>query len=571
MKSRFYRRLSVSAAVLLGLGGAILSGAPALAAPTAQPTAGATSSAAVADSSDLVLTSPKLDEDYSAQIHGTRSVTLTGTAPTGSKLQVSNGEGDVIASVTTSAPTFSIPLTFAADAGYDQYLSLFGKAGARTLTEIDFDLVFDAPTSATPTITGPLTGTAYQTNPAPFAGGEPNAFVEFTGRGTPGEDINLYTSSPGDDEDDYYEGGQEDEITVADDGTWSADFYVEYGPVTVTASQALYNEDGDAITVESDDSDPVTITVTKTAGVILPPVITAPDYDGLSFSAGVNPGSGTIFITTYSPSSLDSAARSATRSVRPSTQAAKLKAAASRDADKDQTRPSRGVAQTKIDTLVALGRLAEAKDDSGFESLDSLIDEYGIPVKGVPSVSTVGAVDMTVTGTGTPGQGIVLYEEKADPAFTYLQGLYPTLFADDGAASPLEPDTAGRVAPAAIGTGDPAATSTLPAFDGTVRVGADGTWTATLSRVPGNYMLTAFAVNGDGAATADYSVASDALLVHLTGTPRAAAAATAAAAGAAPELAFTGFNAGPVLAVGLGSVVAGALVLAASRRRRRSR
>ncbi|ARC58566.1 hypothetical protein AS850_15870 [Frondihabitans sp. 762G35] len=595
--SAFSRRLAVPAVLVLSVGGAAFVAAPAVAAPTTQeapvtaspaatPTATATPSTAPAPTSapaptptaaarpgatatpaarvaaptDLALTSPTLDADGSVRVTGDRVVTLEGQAPVGSKLQVTNGNGDVIARLTTTATTFSIPLTFTTDDGYQQYLSLFGTSGAKQLTEVDFVVVFDAPTSAVPAISTP-SGETYQTVPAPFSDGTPNDRVVLEGTGTPGESIFLYVES--DDPFSDYSGGQWDDITVDDNGNWSGDLFVDFGTVSVTATQAKMNENYEETTVESDLSPAITFTVDRTPGAILPPVISTPNYGDLPFSADFNPGNGSYSFTTWSPASATRVSAPA-RTQHPLSQAAKL--TAERRMQTRAQHPDTAVTPTQsaVRTLSALARVSAPRDIDFPDTLDELVEKYGIPVKGVPSATAVGKVDMTVSGTGTPGSDVVLYEEKAQPALDYLQGLYPTLFADAGQGAPLEPVGRKLLAPAAVGTGDPAATSDLPTDDGTIRVGADGTWTATLSRVPGNYLLTSFTTRNGGAATADYSVAGKVSLVHLTGTPRAVAVAPAAVT----QLAFTGSNPGSAMAWALGALTAGGALLAAARRRR---
>lgn len=592
MKASLRHLLVVPAALLLGLGGTALVSVPASAAPVASPTPTQSPtptptqspsptptqspnptrppSPKRATSSDLVLTSPRPDEDGSVRVQGPRTLTLEGTAPVGTRLSVTDSDGAVIARTTTTTSSFSIPLTFAADAGYEQFLSLFGTSAGRVLTEIDLDVTFDAETSETPTILAPSTGSTYRVAPAPFAGGQPNAIIEFSGTGTPGDTIDLYSSR--DDED--FDGGPTDAIVVGADGTWTGDYSVVFGSVSVTAAAARYTDDGDQTTIESAESSPVDLTVSPPVGAILPPRITSPNYDGLDFSASIDPGTDTVYVNTYSSESQSqsqsaSASRVAPRGAdRPRTQSAKIAARSIATTDW-AARPAVGVVQRKLSSVVALAKLSEGRAraaDDFPETLDGVIDEYGIPVTGRTSATTTGAVDMTVSGTGTPGDDIVLYEERGDDALTYLSGLYPALFASSGDPAPLQPESARRVVPAAVSTGDPAATSSLPVDDGTVRVGSDGQWSATLTREPGDYLLTAFAARSGGTRTADFSVATDVSLIHLTGTPRAAAGVTPTSGVA--ELAFTGSTTWPTLAVGLGGLAAGGVLLVVARRRR---
>jgi hypothetical protein len=531
--------------------------------PTTEPTAPPTSSVPAVKT--LTVTSPKVDTDGTATIHGERIVTVGGTAPIGSKIEVTDPYGSVLGKVTTKTTDFSLVLTFTADDSYYQSLVVSGSFGKQTFDEFFFDVVFDAEKSAAPTITSPVSGSTFTSAPLPFFGAFNNGVLLILGRGTPGDDVFL--TSVGDD-DQYVL--QYEEIVVDDNGDWSGHAYVANGTTRIAATQSLLNADGDNLTIESDQSAPVPVTINAPKGTVDAPYITTPNYEwGDIFSSSAwdsseGSDSGTdesseIDDPSISLQSHQSVARSshkaATSFSAASIPTALLPLAGPRQhhgsaAPLSQPRATSGA---RDDTATI-----DEGDDSG-ESVDDFIDENGIKVTGTPSKTSVGTVDMTVSGTGTPGDGIVLYQEAPTKALAYFAGLYPTLFSGDSEPTVLNDGSPAAIAPAPGSTGDPASTEKLPAYDGTIRVGADGTWTTTLARVPGNYILTSFAVSPAASSNPSYSVASAPRLIHLTGTPSVAVT----------ELAFTGSQV-PVAGIlgAFGAVGLGAALTLITRRRR---
>lgn len=530
--------------------------------PTAAPTSTAAprprSAAVAAAPTDLTLTSPVTQNDFDeVDVHDPRAITIAGTAPTGSKLKVTDGDGTVIATLTTTATTFSIPLTFEPNAAYEQDISVVGTAGTKKLTEWDFFLVFvDTPQSPAPTLTGPLGTTSYIAAPQPFLGFVLGG-IAVTGTGTPGQNIGIATTEG--DPADGYDGVSFDGTKVAADGTWSDVFFPGYGTYTISAVQTVLNENFDETTVESDPSNSAVVTVTLPAGTVDAPEITTPAY----------PDDATTQVTAFVKGR---AVVHAQISHPARTQAAKVDDLAARTAALTSKSTPLSIARSAVplaSAARAAGAAASPKDDFTTEPIDQVIAEDGIQVVGKPSAAHPGLVGFTVAGTGTPGDDIVLYGEHGDPALSYFSDLYPTFFdAMVGGTefAPLPPVTSTPVAPAVVttggSTGDPAATASLPADDGSIVVRSDGTWSTTLYRKPGSYIVDAWAVEARGASAA-YSVASPTILVHLTGDPAVVPAATG-------ELAFTGSRGTLGIAGGGFAALATGIVLLGVSRRRRS-
>lgn len=615
--SAFRRALVVPAAILLCAGGTTLAAAPAFAAtapvatpaaatpaataspaptstpavtpaptgspaPTGTPAPGADSAAtptptatttpaptakAAPEPRTLTITSPNLETgDGSVAIHGAdRTLTLKGTAPTGSVISLYDdyeydGESDhgtLLARITTTATTFTLTHTFAADAPYDQWLEVGGVHGKTVFDSSYFDAVFDAPQSTVPTLDAPKTGTTYVKGLLPFGLSILAKPVDFSGTGTPGDDIDLgIVSTSGDDDQNFFGGGfQSDEIVVADDGTWQGSAYLPFGDVTVAASQVQLggSESDQPVTVESDLSDPIDLTTDYPAGTVLPPTITKPAYpdDEFSFSAGSS-----VEISGSSSSSVSAAAQpkaamrllgGAGAATTDPVAAGEAHAAKLRAAFKAEAKGTPGV------DVGAVAAAAAAADGSSSDGGDSSDEVDGIKVTGTATKDAPGYLTTTVAGTGTPGDDIALSLETPKDSEAYFTKLYPKLFkelADSSSDSffPTLSDDPGTV------------TSLLPADDHSIRVGADGTWTTTVTLKPGTYYFAAFAVSPAGT----YSVAADLLPVSLSGTPYIATASDPA------QLAFTGSDSGPATALALAALATGGALLVVSRRRRRA-
>ncbi|RDJ93684.1 hypothetical protein B4Q13_20270, partial [Lacticaseibacillus rhamnosus] len=65
--------------------------------------------------------------------------------------------------------------------------------------------------------------------------------------------------------------------------------------------------------------------------------------------------------------------------------------------------------------------------DPGDETIDQIIAEDGIQVKGKPSTTEHGYLTTTVSGTGTPGDHIVLDARDGNAEVPYITALYPQL------------------------------------------------------------------------------------------------------------------------------------------------
>ncbi len=534
---------------------------PATPTATPKPTAAAKAVAPKAAPTDLkAATVPAADRDGYVRVTGTRDITITGTAPIGAKVVVTDSWGEPIKRLTTTATSFSIPLHFADDAGYEQYLSVYATYRGEDLSEYDFDVEFDAEQSATPTITDPTAAVSYEASPFPFSNGEPLAVVQFSGTGTPGSDVYLVAQTSDEESGgDIFTFDFNDSVSVGDDGTWTSDHTVSFGTEKVSAYQVVTNDEGDEITRESELSNTIGLTITVPAGTVVPPTVLKPTYDDSSFGS-----LGFSF-----SSSNTAAASSAAEPAR--TQAQKVKARAARAEDPSLSSSSSSRASVLPRAVQALADEADETDAEIEKSLDEIIDELGIPVKGTASAATPGKLAMKVSGTGTPGQHVVLYEERPLTSLYYFEALYPTLFSGEFEPEVLNADSATGAArlssPSAL-SGDPASTTPLPVDDGSIVVAADGTWSTTLARTPGNYIMTAFQVDPAATGDAAYSVPSDIRFIHLTGTPFVTSAAVAGAAPA--ELAFTGSDSGPQALVGFAVLGLGVGLLVVARRRRGS-
>ncbi|GAA4266824.1 hypothetical protein GCM10022256_24360 [Frondihabitans peucedani] len=534
---------------------------------TPSPTANA---APVVEPRGLTITSPNVNNDEgTVYIHGSpRTLTLTGTAPTGSVISLYDGydydgesdHGTRLASVTTTSTTFTLSYTFAADAPYDQFLEVGGVHGKTVFDSSYFDAVFDAPTSATPTLDTPASGTAYEKGLLPFGLSLFAKPVDFTGTGTPGDEIELTVaaSSTSDDESGFGGGLQTDEIVVADDGTWSGSAWLTYGDVSVTASQVqLGGTDSDReITVASASTNPIELTTTIPAGTVLPPTITKPAYPTDEGFQSV--GGGVVASSTTPAAGVSSTA------VEPKAALRLFAGTGSAASDSTAIASTNPVAraEARVDRLRAAftskskARVSprdEVSVSGGDDGDGAIADDGSLKVTGTATKDAPGYLTTTVAGTGTPGDDIVLSLQSPKDAEAFFTKLYPKLFAAVSAASedevfPVLSDDPGTVP------------SLLPADDHSIRVGADGKWTTTVTLKPGSYLFTDFAVSPSGT----YSVAADLLPVTLVGKPYIATASDPA------QLAFTGSNSGPEIALALAALATGGALLVAARRRRRA-
>jgi hypothetical protein len=524
--------------------------------PEATPTPAVTASPAptprgpAADS--LVVTSPKLDAEGTATIHGKRVVTVAGSAPIGSKLVVSNSSGTVLATLTTETTAFSVDVAFTADDSRHQKLTVAGVSDSRALAEVAFDVVFDGEQSAAPAITSPVAGATFASAPM-FGNSVQGGILQISGVGTAGDRVTL--TSP-------IEGRyviQTDDIVVGANGKWTGRAYLTYGTTNLTATQARYDADGSRATGESEQSTRVAVTIAAPKGTVVAPFITTPnDKYGSPTRFDDDPETGgdldqaPVAGDSGIPLSGDEVQSRSARSAAALPPALRSLVEPQLGGELSKPRGQTGVSSApKDDTAVA--------PHDPYAGLDGFITDFGIRVVGTPSKTSVGTVDMTVAGTGTPGDGIVLYQEAPKKTMSYLEGLYPRYFSDTFQTPVLNDGSPEAVAPAPGSTGDPNATEKLPAYDGTIRVGADGTWTTTISRAPGNYILEAFAVSPGASANPRYSVASVSRFIHLTGTPSVAVT----------ELAFTGSQV-PVAGIlgAFGAVGLGAALTLITRRRR---
>jgi LPXTG-motif cell wall-anchored protein len=511
-----------------------------------------------------------------------RSFDIVGTAPAGSELEVDDAyTGDTVAKFTMPADetTFSIPIEIDATDTYLTELDVYGQHGRTYLDDVYLDLELPAATSAPATLARPAV-TSFSVAPLPLgldALGNVGNPVELTGTGTPGEYVELFFAKPGTvpDTTDSDEGdgdgssdlGQQAGLTqVRADGRWTAYAYLQYGTVSVFASQQELRVDSDGfvdgpITHLSPLSSSVDLTVSKPAGTVDAPVITTPAYPVDDEDGFVTTGSGSTTITSgpLAKAPLTRSPHAEAPLVTGRTAAAVRAEGPAASAKSAGRVPKASFFANLPDPAAASsgsgdGSSSGSSDDgdSSDQTTDQGIAEYGIQVTGTPQP---GGVSTTVSGTGTPGDHIVVYAEDGDIASSYVEALYPDLLGglqdlfgglDTSDANVIPPTfTAGTVA------------SLLPVDDGTITVAANGTWSTTITRKPGSYGIMAFAVDP---ATQKYSAASELLGVHLTGTPLDPAGS---------ELAFTGSQGSRAVALGgLGAVLAGAGLLVAARRRR---
>ncbi|AMM20441.1 hypothetical protein AX769_10135 [Frondihabitans sp. PAMC 28766] len=528
-----------------------------------------------------------------------RDFDVTGTAPIGSDLEIDDQDGDPLATLTTTATTFSIPISLPADGPYEDELDVYGSHGNTDFDDVYVDVEFAAPTSVAPTLVAPSV-TTYSVAPLPLGLGTTGNVVKFSGTGTPGEDVELFNvktgvlpATTGDTDDPFGDTDAEDydyetgaTFHVGATGAWSGYAVFPYGTESIWAGEQQLDDNendasyGEAVTHLSPLAGPVDITLTKPAGTVDVPEITEPSYfddvdgsgDGGTFVGGFADGSSSAS-TASSGASTTRPALKTSASVASSAQKTASSDAASRFADLPTAeQPFANLPHSLPAAKSApAGRAATsdstARDsvsgDPGDETIDQIIAEDGIQVKGKPSTTQHGYLTTTVSGTGTPGDHIVLDARDGDAEVPYITALYPQLATElDAYDTVLEnsDDPNGVIPPSLTTT---TTTSLLPKDTGAVTVAADGTWSATVTLKPGSYGILAFAVDP---TTAKYSASSALLAVHLTGTPIVDPAATTTPA----TLAFTGSRGTGVTALaGFAALVAGGALLAIARRRRR--
>jgi LPXTG-motif cell wall-anchored protein len=614
--------VAVPATLLIGLGGSALMAAPALAdtapaptaastsatpaasatataAPTATATAPATVPATPAPSvthavtpkptakvaaaapATLTVTSPTPEDpnsDNPTPVQMTsRTFDVTGTAPVGSYLEVDDSNGTALGTLTTTTTSFSIPVTIAADAPYEQELDVFGTAGRTYLDDTYLYLEFPAATAVAPVLDTPAT-TSFTVAPLPLGFGTFGNPVKVTGTGTPGDYVELFSTSVGatpdtsDDPDDPYgDGTQSDLIPVGTDGTWTGYATFDYGTTDLWAAQQQFFVDarttadfGEAVTHTSPFAGPQAITLTKPAGTVDAPEITKPAYDfsslfgsgsSTSASGGLSVGRAKASSATTGSTSHAASTTSAPADTRDRSLAASLPTAA----DPFANLTPEAVAASNGDTVRVKAKAGSTSSTS--DSADSEIAQDGIQVKGTPSTTRHGYLTTTVAGTGTPGDHVVVYAQDGDTASSYVEALYPQLFQELDAYITELNDSNGTtpVVPPTITTNT--VTSLLPADDGSITVAADGTWSTTVTLKPGSYGVMAFVVDP---STKVYSSSSELLGVHLTGTPILDPASTSTS-----ELAFTGSQHSMAIGIGgLAAIAAGGALLVIARRRR---
>lgn len=586
--------------------------APATAAPTPAaapaPTATATPSASAAPTptatlpTDLTVTSPAgISDDYDSDdaiVVDSRTVVFAGKAPVGAKIAITDiDDNDLGTAVSDSAGNWTVSVTYADDLAYNQYVFIDGTSRrGGELTSYFANLNLPAASSVTPVITSPADGESLAVAPAPFNEG---ALVTFTGTATPGDYVSV-TPVDGDADESFTF-----PVLVKKDGTWSQSILSPYGTKAFTAGAQAFDVDGQGITYPSDPSATVSVDLTTPAGFIAAPRITSPSdpdslfsssegevtYSGSSVpveSAAVAPlletQSGSWTTTEGSATAATAAdtlgrvkAAAAARGITVSAEslaadaavpveasAVASAAAAAGDATADAPAASGdGDAAAQAPAAEAPAAEAPAAGDEltypgpgvvltpaqvklFLDEFDQIVAGSGIQVKGQPDPTEPGKLLVTVSGTGTAGQGIQLYAAKPSVAYPYFQGLYPDYFAQSFLL-PNVPE------------------STVPAYDGSVTVGADGKWSTTLALAKGAYFVTAFAVDKADPAALRYSAAGDVVAINLTGTP----AVAVAAATPGTQLAFTGSDVEGSLWAALALLGGGvAAMLAASVRRR---
>jgi hypothetical protein len=464
--SALKRAVALPALLVIGLVGGALAASPAVAATRAP--------------SDLLVLSPMNGQ----AVHGTRSITVTGRAPVGSYIFVLDDAGHDVGATTTTSADFSIPITFPSTVSYDQFLEVKGRVGKVGLSEQDIEVVFDAPKSVAPTISTPVTGSSNTAQPTPFGDGP---LTTISGRGTPGDTVLLdaveNTGANYDEDDDY--------VQVGTDGSWTDQLPLDYGRWSVTARSEQIDDNGYPLTVVSDLSNGSVFFDVKPTNLVDQPVIAAPTY----------PPDASTYVTFFSVSPL-------------APQAAASKAPASIGARfglrpdqkiKLATPASRGFVPDIAKAIAPSGaRLSGPKDCfSGNEdcTLEQVVVEDGVQVKGAADKAHPGKLKFTVSGTGTPGYGIQLYVNSPTAATDYLAGLYPAYFASFDGSTP------GPV------------TSHLPGWNHQVKVTGNRRWSVSIDVKPGPYLITAFAIKGAGGPHPAYSLASNVDGVNVKGTP----------------------------------------------------
>lgn len=520
------------------------------------PTAPASASARTARSSaaapatrrpELTVTSPLTDEDGLVQSPDTRTVVVEGRAPVGAVVSVGEAfsrRDTPYASMTTTARTFSLTVTFPADGPYDTLAVVNASVGTTDLVPTYLEFVFDAEPSAAPALGAPADGSGFTVKPLPFGYSAYSSILQVSGTGTPGDDILLMFADAGTapSYDEYGQldsqplGGQLNDITVGDDGTWRADAAVLYGTVSISAAQVEYwpGDFYEPVTHASDLSNAHTITVVPPAGTVVAPDITRPSsFDDVTFG---DPGSdGSL---------------------------ARLLAAPTLTAHADAVRAKRR-SHPAADPTGAAARVKRVQTESPV-GLDDLVRDDGIQLRGAPVAGRPGYVSTTVSGTGTPGDHIVLLQGRPESAFARLATIYPAFFASIEAGE--IPTRAGTVS------------RRLPTDHGRITVNRNGEWSTRVTLKAGPYLLTAFATEPSASKTPRYSVAGPLVAYDLSGGRAAAAtpagatpAGQVAGAEADPaELAMTGTGTPvvPALAAGAGLVALGVALMVGVRRRR---
>lgn len=554
---------------------------------------------------DLTVTSPAgISDDYDSDdaiVVDSRTVVFAGKAPVGAKIAITDiDDNDLGTAVSDSAGKWTVSVTYADDLAYNQYVFIDGTSRrGGELTSYFANLNLPAASSVTPVITSPADGESLAVAPAPFNEG---ALVTFTGTATPGDYVSV-TPVDGDADESFTF-----PVLVKKDGTWSQSILSPYGTKAFTAGAQAFDVDGQGITYPSDPSATVSVDLTTPAGFIAAPRITSPSdpdslfsssegevtYSGSSVpveSAAVAPlletQSGSSTTTEGSATAATAAdtlgrvkAAAAARDITVSAEslaadaavpveasAVASAAAAAGDATADAPAAS-GDGDAPAGAPAAEAPAAEAPaagDELTYpgpgvvltpaqvklflDEFDQIVAGSGIQVKGQPDPTEPGKLLVTVSGTGTAGQGIQLYAAKPSVAYPYFQGLYPDYFAQSFLL-PNVPE------------------STVPAYDGSVTVGADGKWSTTLALAKGAYFVTAFAVDKADPAALRYSAAGDVIAINLTGTP----AVAVAAATPGTQLAFTGSDVEGSLWAALALLGGGvaAMITASVRRRGRS-
>lgn len=199
-------------------------------------------------------------------------------------------------------------------------------------------------------------------------------------------------------------------------------------------------------------------------------------------------------------------------------------------------------------------------DDGVADAAEDATDEPTTEPTTDPGVEpTDGATDggaqylAVVSGTGTPGTGVQLWVSDLDSADAYLSALYPGWF-DDSTAPP---------------------SATVPTYDGTITVGADGRWSKDLGLPSGTFVAGAFTVDTSDPTSLRYSVIGNTVIFDVAATDDGVIAASASGAispGAdtpATELAFTGSEGRSMFLVAVGLLGLGVALMLTMRTRNR--